>query len=100
MLNSSLIILKLLNRKNSIVSFLKTRARAVADPGFSVGGRPVEGGADLRHVHFLAKTCENERIGSCWGGDAPAAPPGFANDETHGFMAIPNIEYFERFVDF
>ena len=42
------------------------------------GAEPLEGGANLRCGCFLVKTCENERIGSCWG-RAPAALPGSAN---------------------
>ena len=54
---------------------------AVADPGFPVGVAPSRwGGADLRCGHFLTKNvCENERIGSCWGGMHRWRPPGSAN---------------------
>ena len=49
---------------------------AVADPGFPVGGRQVFGGRrPLTQVLFGENVCENERIGSRWGGRAPAVPP-------------------------
>ena len=49
--------------------------KTVADPGFPVGGRrPVGGRQPPMHMLFSENVCENERIGSCWGG-APAAPP-------------------------
>ena len=52
----------------------------VADPGFHVGGGG--GGADLRRIHFLAKTYaktkEMDPVGG-EGGRAGGAPPGSAN---------------------
>ena len=42
------------------------------------GGADLLGGANLQHICFLVKTCENERIGSCWGGALrrrPLDPP-------------------------
>ena len=49
----------------------------MADPGFSVGGAPTRwGGANLRRVHFLAKTyAKTKEIDPVGGGAAPAAPP-------------------------
>ena len=48
----------------------------MADPGFPVGGG---GGADLRHVHFLAKTYAKMKEMDPVGGRVPEAPPGSAN---------------------
>ena len=54
---------------------------AVADPGFPVGGDadPLGGGANLRRVHFSAKTYVKTKkidpVGGGGGGGAPAAPP-------------------------
>ena len=61
--------------------------KAVADPGFPVGGggggaEPLGGRQPLIWVLFGENMCKNERIGSCWGGGgcAPVAPhPGSAN---------------------
>ena len=56
----------------------------MADPGFAVGGGadPLEGGANLRCVHFLAKTyAKTKEIDPDGGGHMPAAPPGSANDK-------------------
>ena len=54
----------------------------VADQGFPVGGADPLGGADLRCVHFLAKTYakmkEMDPVGGR-GERAQAAPPGSAN---------------------
>ena len=45
---------------------------AVADPGFPVGGgggaEPLGGRQPPTWVLFGKNVCENERIGSCWGG--------------------------------
>ena len=73
-----------------LFSEVKSFALSVADPGFLVGGghRAVAGGANLRCGCFLAKTCENEKIGSCWGGHAPAAPP------LDPPMVMVNVPYF------
>ena len=54
---------------------------SVADPGFPVGGggrRAVGGGGGRRPptwVLFGENICENERIGSCWGGRRRRPPP-------------------------
>ena len=52
----------------------------VTDPGFSVGGAPTRwGGADLQHVHFLAKMyAKMKQLDPVGGGHVPAAPPGSA----------------------
>ena len=63
----------------------------IQDFPFGRGGAdPLGGGADLRHVCFSVKTCENERIGSCWG--TPPAPPGSAN-------AYATVKYNPRWND-
>ena len=51
----------------------------VADPGFPVGGggaKPLGGRRPLTWVLFGENICENERIGSCWGGARRRRPPG------------------------
>ena len=57
----------------------------MADPGFSVGGAPTRwGGADLRCVHFLAKTyVKTKEIDPVGGAHAGGAPPGSANGITY-----------------
>ena len=50
-----------LNFYGYTAEYINSNAKAiyisVADPGFPIGGAPTHwGGADLRHVHFLAKT--------------------------------------------
>ena len=50
--------------------------RAVADPGFPVGGRaPVRGGVDLRRGHFLVKMYVKTKELGPIGGRAPGTPP-------------------------
>ena len=47
---------------------------AVVDPGFPVGGHQPVGGHDLRHTHFLVKTCVKMKELDPVGG-VLAAPP-------------------------
>ena len=59
-------------------------ARAVADPGFPVGGALTHwGGANLQHIHFSAKMYVKTKEIDPVGGHAPAAPPGSTNVEVH-----------------
>ena len=52
-----------------------------ADPGFPVGGgaEPLGGRQPATWALFSKNVCENEKIGSCWGGGArrrhPLDPP-------------------------
>ena len=52
---------------------IKIHAIPVADPGFPVGGAPTHwGGANLRRIHFLAKTyVKTKEIDPVGGGGAP-----------------------------
>ena len=54
---------------------------SVADPGFSVGGGAdlLGGRRPLTRMLFGENMCENERIGSCYGGARRQQPPGSAN---------------------
>ena len=68
--------------KSNICDPLEPQWYSVAEPGFPVGGALTHwGGANLRRIHFLAKTYakmkEVDPVGG--GGHAPAAPPGSAN---------------------
>ena len=62
----------------------------VADPGFPVsGGAPSHlggGGTNLQNGNILVKTCNNEKIGSHWGGRAGIAPLGPANEYMPGMF--------------
>ena len=68
---------------NEYVDFMEQLQIPVADPGFPVGGVPSHWGGcqPPMWVLFGKNICENERIGSCWGGGAHAGgtPPGSAN---------------------
>ena len=60
--------------------WIKAGIRAVADPGFPVGGRaPVTGGMDLRRGHFLVKMYVKMKELGPIGGRAPGTPPRSAN---------------------
>ena len=67
----------------NIVIFVSKMVNATfkyrANPEFPVGGRgPVLGGCGpLMQVLFGENVCENERIGSRWGGGWRANPPMF-----------------------
>ena len=55
-------------------------SKSVADPGFPIGGVPTRwGGANLQHVHFLAKTYaktkEMDPVGGACTSGAPLDPP-------------------------
>ena len=68
--------------RHLLQNHLKWQPSAVADPGFPVGGAPSRwwrGRQPLTWVLFGKNVCENERIGSCWGGYVLAAPPRSAN---------------------
>ena len=56
-------------------------SKSVADPGFPVGGG--EGRQPLTLALFGKNVCENERIGSCWGGGRRRRPLGSANANGH-----------------
>ena len=55
--------------------------KAVADPGFPIGGAPSCWGRRQLPTQALfgENVCKNERIGSCWGAHAGNTPPGSAN---------------------
>ena len=54
--------------------------RAVADPGFPVGGVDLVGGRGLpRRLRFEKFVCQNERIWTLGRGRVLATPPGAAN---------------------
>ena len=71
--------------------------RAVADPGFPVGGRrPVGGRQPPTRTLFSENICENERNGSRWGGGGRwQRPPGSANEELTKKVEIyhKNLEF-------
>ena len=66
---------------NSQVSLLYVLHLAVADPGFPVGGDadPLGGGANLRHIHFSAKTYAKTKEIDPVGGACAMVPPGSTN---------------------
>ena len=66
---------------------------SVADPGFPVGGRApsrLGGCQPPMWVLFGKNICENERIGSRWGG-APAVSPGSTNACTASILHQINL---------
>ena len=73
---------------------IRDRIYSVADPGFPVGGvLTCWGGANLRRIHFLAKTYVKMKEIDPVGGGAPRyPPPGSANDiTTVGFSSVVKI---------
>ena len=76
--------------------------KAVADPGFPVGGAPTRwgGGANLRCVHFLAKTYAKMKEidpvgGGAHAGSAPLDPPMEGTISVHPGMG-PNDTFLPK----
>ena len=70
----------------------------MADPEFPMGGAPTcWGGANLRCIHFLAKTYAKTKEMDPAGGHVPVAPPGSATDHYAHFVDKSDKNpYFEQ----